>query len=104
MDAGGGPFAAMRAGVLTNLLNPKVGMFYISLLPQFLPAGPGATGWGVAMVAIHVAVTFVWYPVLIWFAAKARRLLLRQRVRRWMDRVTATVLIGLGITLAAEVR
>jgi threonine/homoserine/homoserine lactone efflux protein len=55
-------------------------------------------------VAIHLAVTFIWYPTLIWSAAKARTLLLRQRVRQWMDRVTATVLIGLGIKLAADAR
>lgn len=94
--------AAFRAGVVTNLLNPKVGVFYISLLPQFLPAG--ATGWGVPLVAVHVAVTFVWYPSLIWVAARARRLLLRQRVRAWLDRVTAAVLIGVGLKLAAETR
>lgn len=93
---------ALRAGMVTNLLNPKVGVFYISLLPQFLPTGPGTTGWGATLVAIHVAVTFTWYPTLIWAAAKARQLLLQQRVRQWLDRVTATVLIGVGLKLAAQ--
>ncbi|MFE1592379.1 LysE family translocator [Nocardia sp. NPDC058705] len=102
--AGRGGLAALRAGVVTNLLNPKVGVFYISLLPQFMPAGSNAARWGVLLVAIHLAVTFLWYPMLIWFAAKVRATLVRQRVRQWMDRVTATVLIGLGIKLAAEAR
>ncbi|MEV0763616.1 LysE family translocator [Nocardia sp. NPDC050435] len=104
MGASRGGFAALRAGLLTNLLNPKVGVFYISLLPQFLPVGPGAGGWGMLLVAIHLAATFVWYPTLIWWAATARTWLQRQQVRRWLDRVTATVLIGLGVKLAAEVR
>jgi threonine/homoserine/homoserine lactone efflux protein len=95
---------ALRAGMLTNLLNPKVGVFYLSLLPQFMPTGPVSAAWGAVLVAIHLVVTFVWYPALIWSAAKARKLLLRERTRRWMDRVTATVLIGLGVKLAAEVR
>jgi threonine/homoserine/homoserine lactone efflux protein len=98
------PWAALRAGALTNLLNPKVGVFYISLLPQFLPTGPSATAWGAILVAIHLIITFLWYPAIIWTATKARKLLLRQRVRRWLDRATAGVLIGLGINLAAGPR
>lgn len=96
--------AGLRAGFFTNLLNPKVGVFYISLLPQFLPIGPGATAWGTLLVAIHLAVTFVWYPALIAIAAQVRGLLLRDRVRAWMERVTAVVLIGVGVRLAAEAR
>lgn len=95
--------AAFRTGMVTNLLNPKVGVFYMSLLPQFLPKSSSAT-WGVLLVAIHLAVTFVWFPPVIWAAARARRLLLRDKVRRWLDRATATVLIGLGIKLVADGR
>ncbi|MFJ8955202.1 LysE family translocator [Streptomyces sp. NPDC102381] len=94
---------ALRSGLVTNMLNPKVGVFYISILPQFLPAESGATTWGVLLVAIHVAVTALWFSVVIWMAAKARRLLLRERVRAWLDRVTAAVLIGVGFKLASEV-
>ena len=95
---------ALRSGLTTNLLNPKVGVFYLSILPQFLPAGPGATGWGLLLVAIQVTVTAGWFSAVIWTAAKARRLLLRERVRAWLDRVTAAVLIGVGIKLVAEGR
>ncbi|MEU4377127.1 LysE family translocator [Pseudonocardia alni] len=94
----------MRTGFVTNLLNPKVGVFYISLLPQFLPTGPAATAWGAALVAIHLGVTFAWYPLLVAVAARARGLLLRERVRLWMERLTATVLIGVGVRLATEPR
>ncbi|MGC7094741.1 LysE family translocator [Amycolatopsis lurida] len=104
LDAGPAATRALRAGLLTNLLNPKVGVFYVSLLPQFLPTGPGSTAWGALLVTIHLAVTFAWYPLLIWTASKARRLLLRERVRRLLDRLTATVLIGLGVKLATESR
>lgn len=94
----------LRSGLVTNLLNPKVGVFYISLLPQFLPAGPSATAWGALLVAIHLVVTFCWYPILIVVAARARGLLLRERVRIWMERLTAAVLIGVGVRLATEAR
>ncbi|WP_198037012.1 LysE family translocator [Nocardia sp. BMG51109] len=93
-------WTAFRAGMLTNLLNLKVGVFYMSLLPQFLPAG--APVRGALLVAIHVACGLVWLGGLVWVAARARRLLTRDAVRRWLDRVTATVLIGLGVKLAVE--
>jgi threonine/homoserine/homoserine lactone efflux protein len=86
-----GWFAAFRTGTVTNLLNPKVGVFYMSLLPQFLPKG--SVSWGILLVAIHLVATCVWFA-----------LLLRDRVRRWLDRVTATVLIALGIKLVTDTR
>lgn len=93
---------SLRAGFVTNLLNPKVGVFYISLLPQFLPTGDASAMWGVLLVAIHLAATYVWYPLLISIATRARGLLLRDTVRKWMERTTATVLIAVGIRLALE--
>ena len=95
-------WAALRAGLLTNLLNPKVGVFYISLLPQFLPAGGPSLGWGALLVGIHLTVGLLWMPSLVWMAGRARRLFAREPVRRWMERVTATVLIGLGVKLAVN--
>ena len=97
-----GPWQAFRAGMLTNLLNPKPGVFYMSLLPQFLPGGPGNAAWGVLLVAIHLAIGLSWLPLVVLTAAKARHVFLRERFRRWLDRITATVLIGLGVKLAAE--
>ncbi|TWF93591.1 LysE family translocator [Saccharopolyspora dendranthemae] len=94
--------SAFRAGLMTNLLNPKVGVFYMSLLPQFLPTGPDASAWGALLVAIHLAAGLVWLPALVWTAGRARAFFQRERVRRWMDRLTATVLLGLGAKLAAE--
>ncbi|GAB2729181.1 LysE family translocator [Nocardia thraciensis] len=93
-------WAALRAGLLTNLLNPKVGVFAMSLLPQFLPAG--ALAWGALLVAMHIGIGIVWYTVLTSLAVRAKWLLTRAAVKRWLDRVTATVLIGFGIKLATE--
>lgn len=93
--------SALRVGLLTNLLNPKPGVFYVSLLPQFLPAGEPAA-WGVLLVGIHLAIGLVWLPTLAWTADRARRILLRDKVKLWLDRVTASVLIGLGVKLAVD--
>ena len=99
-----GPWHAFRAGMTTNLLNPKPGVFYMSLLPQFLPDGPANAAWGVLLVAIHLSIGLIWLPLVAITAARARHLFTRARFRRWLDRLTATVLIGLGVKLATETR
>ncbi|MCG8922273.1 LysE family translocator [Lentzea sp. CC55] len=92
--------ASLRVGLLTNLLNPKVGVFYLSLLPQFMPAGQPA--WGAVLVAVHLGLGLVWLPFLVVVAGRARAFLLRQRVL--LDRLTASVLVALGLKLAFEAR
>ena len=92
--------ASLRVGLLTNLLNPKVGVFYLSLLPQFMPAGQPA--WGAVLVAVHLGLGLVWLPFLVVVAGRARAFLLRQRVL--LDRLTASVLVALGLRLAFEAR
>jgi threonine/homoserine/homoserine lactone efflux protein len=99
-----GSWQAFRAGMTTNLLNPKPGVFYMSLLPQFLPGGPANAAWGVLLVAIHLSIGLIWLPLVAVTAARARHLFTRDHVRRWLDRLTATVLIGLGVKLATEAR
>jgi threonine/homoserine/homoserine lactone efflux protein len=92
--------AAVRVGLLTNLLNPKPGVFYISLLPQFLPVGQPA--WGGVLVAIHLGIGLVWFPILITAAGRARGFLLRQR--KVFDRLSASALIAFGVKTAADAR
>lgn len=92
--------AAVRVGLLTNLLNPKPGVFYISLLPQFLPVGQPA--WGAVLVAVHLGIGLVWFPILITAAGRARAFLLRQRLL--LDRLSASALIAFGLKTAADAR
>lgn len=99
-----GAGTAFRSGVLTNLLNPKVGVFYVSLLPQFLPTGPATHAWGALLVTVHVMIGMAWLGTVVGLAARAHRLLLRDRVRRWLDRTTAGVLLGLGVAMVVDAR
>jgi threonine/homoserine/homoserine lactone efflux protein len=92
--------AAIRVGLLTNLLNPKPGVFYVSLLPQFLPVGQPA--WGGVLVAIHLGLGLLWFPILITAAGRARAFLLRQRLL--LDRLSASALIAFGLKTAADAR
>lgn len=97
-------FSLARGGFLSNLLNPKVGIFYVSILPQFLPTGTNAGSWGSVLVAIALIVGLVWHSIVVLAATRARIVLSRDKVKIWLDRTSAAVMIGLGIRLATEHR
>jgi RhtB (resistance to homoserine/threonine) family protein len=100
MSAGGG----FRQGVLSDLANPKIGIFFTSLLPQFVSAGRPVLLPFLVLGAIFVAMTVVWLLAYTLAAARAAQMLLRPRVRSALDRFTGVVLIGLGLRLAVERR
>lgn len=91
-------------GLLTNLLNPKVGAFYVSFLPQFVPAGVPAAPFILLLAAIHVALGLPWSAVLIFATTPLKRWLQRPAVVRWLDRTTGAMFIGFGARLALERR
>ncbi len=95
-------FRRFREGFLSNITNPKVIVLYLSVLPQFLT--PGVTNTGDALLlAYTVAVVGVtWQLLLLLFVHRVRGWLTRRRVRRAMDGVTGTALLGFGAALALE--
>lgn len=97
---GGGFGHGWRRGTLTNLLNPKVGVFYVAVLPQFIPAGVSHFAAGVALTCVHVVEGVLWSTVLVGFAQVLRGWLRRPVARRVMDRVTGAVVVGFGVKLA----
>jgi threonine/homoserine/homoserine lactone efflux protein len=100
----GGDFAWMRRGLLTNLLNPKIGVFYISFLPQFLPQGVAAAPFIFLLAVIHVVIGSAWSACLIGATRPIAGLLQRAAVVRWLDRITGGVFLGFGVRLALERR
>ncbi|MBP0448123.1 LysE family translocator [Kitasatospora sp. RG8] len=99
--AAGGFRQGWRRGTTTNLLNPKVGVFYMAVLPQFIPAGAPHFAAGVALTCVHLLEGLVWSAVLVAFAQAVRGWLRRPSARRLMDRVTGAVVVGFGVKLAA---
>ncbi|GGC97467.1 threonine transporter RhtB [Tersicoccus solisilvae] len=89
-------------GAGTNLLNPKVGVFYLATVPQFLPAGVPPLLMGVILAGVHATLTMTWFGVLIVGGRWARRWLSSPRSLRIIDRITGVVLLGFGGTLAVE--
>ncbi len=92
---------SFRQGVLSNLGNPKMAVFFTSLLPQF---GHGSFVAMLALGLVFCTMTLVWLCGYAAAVAKAGDVLRRPRIRRALDAVTGTVLIAFGARLAAEAK
>jgi len=93
--------AGWRQGFISNITNPKVLVFYLAVLPQFLTSG-AAPGWLLVMAWSHAVLSLAYLFVLVTGLHGARRLLMRRRVRRALDATTGAVLLGFGARLATE--
>jgi threonine/homoserine/homoserine lactone efflux protein len=102
--AGRSAWRAARLGLVTNLLNPKVGVFYVALLPQFVPPGSDALVVGLLLAAVHAALSLIWFGLLIALATVLGRRLRSPRTVRAVDGVTGAVLVGFGVGLATASR
>ncbi|HXZ75819.1 MAG TPA: LysE family translocator [Streptosporangiaceae bacterium] len=91
-------------GLLSNLLNPKIGVFFIAFLPGFIPAGAPAPLFPLALGLWFIAETGAWLAALAWMAARGAGWLRRSTVQRWLERITGVALIGFGLRLAAQAR
>ncbi|MEU7749475.1 LysE family translocator [Nonomuraea sp. NPDC049158] len=91
-----------RRGLFTNLLNPKVGAFYVAMLPQFIPADAPHAAMGLLLAGVHVGEGLLWSAVLVGFAALMSGALRTPAVRRLLDRVTGVVIVAFGIRLALD--
>lgn len=89
-----------RQGTLTNLLNPKMGAFYVAVLPQFIPPGTGHFTMGLLLTGVHILLGLLWAAVLIGFARVLHGWLRKPHARRLLDRITGTVIGVFGIRLA----
>jgi threonine/homoserine/homoserine lactone efflux protein len=102
-DGGLRPGAAYRQGVLSNLANPKMAVFFTSLLPQFA-GGEGAFAALLGLGLVFCAMTLLWLAAYAVVVDRAGRWLRRPGVRRVIDAATGAVLVALGLRLAAEQR
>jgi threonine/homoserine/homoserine lactone efflux protein len=93
------PRAAFRQGLVSNLGNPKMAVFFSSLLPQFVPGAPTFASL-FALGILFCAMTFAWLSLYAAVVERAGTVLRRPRVRRWLDAVTGTVLVALGLRVA----
>lgn len=92
----------LRQGFLSNVTNPKVLAMYLSVLPQFLDRGHGSTAVALLLAYTVGVLGLAWLLGLVVAIHRARAWIQRRKVRRAMDAVTGTALIGFGVALAAE--
>jgi RhtB (resistance to homoserine/threonine) family protein len=91
-----------RAGLATDLLNPKVGVFFVTFLPGFVPRGHPVGSTSLVFGAIFVIETAAYFALLLMLASRITRWMSQPATRRRLDRATGLVLIGFGVRLAAE--
>lgn len=95
---------AFRQGVASNLLNPKIAVFFTSLLPQFVDGGHANARELLLLGGLFNAMGVIWLLAYAVLAARGRNLLGKPRLRRALDRLSGIALIGLGAHLAFERR
>lgn len=96
----GGWLRSFGSGLLADVLNPKMGAFYLALLPQFIPPGQDVMSASMLLAGVEfftAAVCMIAYAVL---AGRMLALITKPVVARWMDRTVGTVLVGLGVHVA----
>ena len=98
------PWAGFRKGFLVNLMNPKIGAFYVALLPQFLPDGVHPVLGGVLLALVHNVEGILWFALIVLAVDRARDLLQRPAVQRGVDAVAGVVVVGFGLRLALSPR
>ena len=96
--------AAFRQGVVTNVLNPKVALFFLAFLPQFIdPLSPTKVPAFLALGLTFVITGTVWCLILAWSAASiSQRLRQNGRITQWLNRVVGSLFVFLGLRLAAS--
>jgi threonine/homoserine/homoserine lactone efflux protein len=99
--AAGAALGGWRQGFLSNVTNPKVLVFYLAVLPQFL-SGNAGTPVLLLFAVSHALLSLLYLLVLTTFLHRVRRVLTRRRVRRGLDAATGTALLGFSARLAAE--
>jgi threonine/homoserine/homoserine lactone efflux protein len=96
------PKSPFRQGLLTNLFNPKIALFYTTFLPQFIRPGDPVLLLSIAMATVHIALGIVWLSGYAWLLDRAVDAFKSSRVRRTLDAVTGSVLVAIGIRVAAD--
>ena len=91
---------AFSSGLMSDLLNPKIGLFYLAVVPQFVPAKAPTLQYSLLLCAIDVLVAVTWLAALAWLAHAAVSWLARPPVVVWSQRIFATCLVGLGTSTA----
>lgn len=93
-------YKAFAEGFLTNALNPKVSLFYLSAFPQFITIGHDSMALAYGFVTAQALLNAVWFSCMIILVAKLTRVARGGNFKRWLNGITGLVFVGFGIGLA----
>lgn len=94
--------AVFRQGFLSAISNPKLGVFFVTFLPQFVLAGQAVLPRLLELGVTFALIGWIWMNVYGLFVTRLREVITTPRVRQWMQRITGVVLLGFGARLAIE--
>src|SRR3954453_14307380 len=100
LRAPAGARSAFSVGLMSDLLNPKIGLFYVAVIPRFVPPGAPALQYSMLLCAVDIGVAVTWLTALTWLARGAVNWLMGPRVGLWGQWIFSACLIGLGVTTA----
>jgi RhtB (resistance to homoserine/threonine) family protein len=95
-------WTAFKEGLITNLLNPKVAIFYLAFLPQFVSPNDPVLAKSLLLAGIHNLLSLIWLGGLVVVIGQGKRWIEKQRVQLWLSRISGVILIGLGARLVLE--
>ena len=97
-------WTAFKEGLITNLLNPKVAIFYLAFLPQFISPGDPMLAKPLLLAGIHNLLSLIWLGGLVVLIGRGKRWIEKRSVQLWLSWVSRLILIGLGVRLVLEER
>ena len=107
-DAPSGKHTAVRGafleGLITNILNPKVAIFYIAFLPQFIDASDPVLAKSLLLASIHNGLSLLWLGALVTIIARGSTWMQRPHIQKRLSHISGAILIALGLRLALESR
>lgn len=98
------PWRSYTEGMVTNILNPKVAIFYLAFLPQFISPGDPVFTKSVLLAGVHFFMGMAWFSFISVFLERLTSFISGERIRRRLESVGGAILIGFGISLALEQR
>ena len=99
-----GPRRPFAQGLLSNALNPKVALFFLTFLPQFLPSQHPALPAALVLSAIFAVIYIAWFSTLIWFVERLGRALRKPPIQRRLERITASALLAFAVRLGTSAK
>ena len=94
--------AVFRQGFLSAISNPKLGVFFVTFLPQFVVAGQAVLPRLLVLGVVFAVIGWIWMNLYGLFVTRLREVITAPRIRQWMQRITGVVLLGFGARLALE--